>query len=65
MRLIMTGRSIKYPIGILYDILVKVYEFIFPTNFIILDCDIDSKIPIILGRPYLAIGRALLHVESA
>ncbi|KAK4723994.1 hypothetical protein R3W88_026773 [Solanum pinnatisectum] len=33
-------------------------------EFVILDCEIDAEIPIILGRPFLAIGRALVDVES-
>ncbi|KAK4706577.1 hypothetical protein R3W88_033866 [Solanum pinnatisectum] len=64
MRLLMADRSIKHPVGILYDILVKVDRFIFSTDFVILDCEIDAKIPIIMGRPFLAIGRALVDVES-
>ncbi|XP_015159291.1 uncharacterized protein [Solanum tuberosum] len=64
MRLFMADRSIKNPVGILYDILVKVYRFIFPADFVILDCEIDAEITIILGRPFLAIGRALVDVES-
>ncbi|XP_049414650.1 uncharacterized protein LOC125877383 [Solanum stenotomum] len=64
MRLFMADRSIKHPVGILYDILVKVDRFIFPTDFVILDCEIDAEIPIILGRPFLATRRALMDVES-
>ncbi|XP_049399748.1 uncharacterized protein LOC125863789 [Solanum stenotomum] len=64
MRLLMAGRSIKHPMEILNDILVKVDRFIFLTDFVILDCEIDAEIPIILGRPYLATGRALVNVES-
>ena len=60
----MADRSIKHPVGILYEILVKVDRFIFSANFVILDCEIDAKIPIILGRPFLATGRALVDVES-
>ncbi|XP_049352547.1 uncharacterized protein LOC125816945 [Solanum verrucosum] len=63
MRLIMADRSIKHPVGILYDILVKVDRFIFSVDFVILDCEIDAEIPIILGRPFLAIGKALVDVE--
>ncbi|XP_049354290.1 uncharacterized protein LOC125818786 [Solanum verrucosum] len=63
MRLLMADRSIKHPIGILYDILVKVDRFIFPANFVILDCEIDVEIPIIFGRPFLETGRALVDVE--
>ncbi|XP_049406250.1 uncharacterized protein LOC125869888 [Solanum stenotomum] len=64
MRLLMADRLIKHLVGILYDILVKVDRFIFPANFVILDCEIDAEIPIILGRPFLATGRALVDVES-
>ncbi|XP_015166292.1 uncharacterized protein [Solanum tuberosum] len=64
MGLLMSDRSIKHPVGILYDILVKVDRFIYPANFVILDCDIDVKVPIILGRPFLATDRALVDVES-
>ncbi|XP_049381268.1 uncharacterized protein LOC125845782 [Solanum stenotomum] len=64
MELLMDDRSIKHPVGILYDILVKVDRFIFPVDFVILDCEIDEEIPIILGKPFLATGRALVDVES-
>ncbi|XP_049344711.1 uncharacterized protein LOC125809113 [Solanum verrucosum] len=64
MRLLMADRSIKHPVGILYVILVKVDRFIFLVDFVILDYEIDADIPIILGRPFLATGRALVDVES-
>ncbi|XP_015159981.1 uncharacterized protein [Solanum tuberosum] len=64
MRLLMDDRSIKNPVGIHYDILVKVDRFIFLADFVILDCEIDAEIPIILGRPFLATERALVDVES-
>ncbi|XP_049405159.1 uncharacterized protein LOC125868572 [Solanum stenotomum] len=64
MRLPMADRSIKHTVGILYDILVKVDQFIFPADFVILDCEIDVEFPIILGIPFLATGRALVDVES-
>ncbi|XP_049362867.1 uncharacterized protein LOC125827604 [Solanum verrucosum] len=64
MRLLMVDRSIKHPVGILYDILVKVDRFVFSTDFVILDCEIDAEIPIILGRPFLGTGRAFVDVES-
>ncbi|XP_055824308.1 uncharacterized protein LOC129892781 [Solanum dulcamara] len=52
-RFLIAVRSIKCPIGILYDILVKVNKFIFQADFVILDCEIDVELPIILGRPFL------------
>ncbi|XP_069152685.1 uncharacterized protein [Solanum lycopersicum] len=38
MRLVMADRTVKRPIGILHNVLVKVESFIFPANFVILDC---------------------------
>jgi hypothetical protein len=58
----LADRSIKRPKGIVEDVLVKVDKFIFPADFIILDMEEDSNIPLILGRPFLATGRALIDV---
>ena len=44
--------------------LVKVESFIFPEDFVILDCEVDFEVPIILGRPFLATGRALVYMEK-
>ena len=45
------------------DVLVKVDKFIFPADFIVLDMEDDKEIPIILGRPFLATGRAMIDVQ--
>ncbi|XP_047268370.1 uncharacterized protein LOC124898666 [Capsicum annuum] len=37
MRLLMADRLVKRPVGILYDVLVKVANFIFLADFVILD----------------------------
>ncbi|XP_070024923.1 uncharacterized protein [Nicotiana sylvestris] len=63
MRLQMADRSIKRPVGIVHDVLVKVGKFHLPADFVILDCAVDKEIPIILGRPFLATGRALMDFE--
>ena len=39
-------------------------SFIFPADFVILDCEVDFEVPIILGRPFLATGRALVDMEK-
>ena len=64
MRLLMADRILKRPIGILHDVLVKVESFIFPADFVILYCEVDFVVPIILGRPFLATGRALFDMEK-
>ena len=56
-------RSLKHLRGVIEDVLVKVDKFIFPTDFIVLDMEEDKEIPIILGRPFLAIGRAMIDVQ--
>ncbi|KAL6553812.1 hypothetical protein OROMI_019485 [Orobanche minor] len=60
----LADRSIKYPRGIIEDVLIKVDKFIFPADFIIIDMEEDQDIPIILGRPFLATGRAIINVEE-
>jgi hypothetical protein len=64
MTLQLADRSITYPRGIVEDVLVKVDKLIFPADFVILDFEEDKKIPIILGRPFLATGRALIDVQK-
>ena len=44
--------------------LVKVDKFIFVVDFIVLDIEEDREIPLTLGRPFLATGRALIDVHS-
>ncbi|XP_016476915.1 uncharacterized protein LOC107798435 [Nicotiana tabacum] len=63
MRLQMVDRSIKRSVRIVDNVLVKVGKFHLPADFVILDCAVDKEIPIILGRPFLATGRALMDSE--
>ena len=44
--------------------LVKVGKFIFPVDFIILDMEEDSQVPLLLGRPFLATGAALIDMQK-
>ncbi|XP_075110335.1 uncharacterized protein LOC142181280 [Nicotiana tabacum] len=64
MRLQMTDRSMKRPLGIIDDVLVRVDKFILPADFVILDCEVDYEVPIILGRPFVATGKTLVDVEA-
>ncbi|XP_073277653.1 uncharacterized protein [Primulina huaijiensis] len=60
----LADRSIKYPRGVIEDVLVKVDKFIFSVDFVVLDMEEDREIPLILGRPFLATGRALIDVQK-
>lgn len=42
---------------------MRIYDFLFPANFVILDMPEDSKKPLLLGRPFLAKDRALIDVK--
>ncbi|XP_075104632.1 uncharacterized protein LOC142178810 [Nicotiana tabacum] len=63
MLLQLADRTVKRPSGILYDVLVQVGKFMFPVDCFIMNCKVDGEIPIILGRSFLATGRALIDCE--
>ncbi|KAA3461653.1 Transposon Ty3-I Gag-Pol polyprotein [Gossypium australe] len=60
----LAGHSYTHPEGKIEDVLERVDKIIFPTNFIILECEADKEVPMILGRPFLAIGRTLIDVHK-
>ncbi|XP_073030693.1 uncharacterized protein [Primulina eburnea] len=60
----LADRSIKYPRGVVENVLVKVDKFIFPVDFVVLDMEEDCEIPLILGRPFLATRKALIDVHK-
>ena len=59
----LADRSLKHPRWVIKDVLVKVDKFIFLADFIVLDMEEDKEIPIILGRPFLATGRAMIDAQ--
>ncbi|XP_070054847.1 uncharacterized protein [Nicotiana tomentosiformis] len=64
MLLQLADRTVNRPSGILDDVLVHVGKIVFLADFVILDCQVDEDILIILGRPFLATGRALIDCET-
>ncbi|XP_019195137.1 PREDICTED: uncharacterized protein LOC109188931 [Ipomoea nil] len=60
----LADRSVKYPIGILEDVPVKIDKFYIPGDFVVLEMEEDAKIPIILGRPFLATAGAIINVKK-
>ena len=54
----LANMSYKHPWGVIENVLMKVDKFIFPAVFAILDMEEDDMVPIILGRPFLAMGKA-------
>ncbi|XP_015947642.1 uncharacterized protein LOC107472654 [Arachis duranensis] len=64
MALQLADRTFKFPHGIVEDLLVKVGDFIFPADFVVLDMEEEAKASIILGRPFLATVGAIIDVQK-
>ena len=64
MSLQMTNRTVAQPKGILEDMLVKVGNFIFLVDFVVIDIEEDKHIPLFLSRPFLATSAALIDVKK-
>ncbi|XP_055814476.1 uncharacterized protein LOC129884153 [Solanum dulcamara] len=63
MWLLLIDRTVKKPVGIISDVTVKIESFIFPADFVILHCEVNFDVPIILGISFLATKRALVDIE--
>ncbi|GJW51634.1 reverse transcriptase domain-containing protein [Tanacetum coccineum] len=60
----LADRSFQYPVGIAENMLVEVGEFTFPADFVILEMEEDSKVPLLLGRPFLHTTDAVIRVKQ-
>ena len=60
----MADRSMAQPEGILEDVLVRVGKFVFPVDFVVMQMEEDTQVPLLLGRPFLATGAALIDVQK-
>ena len=64
----LADRSVKIHKGIVEDVLVKVDKFYYPVDFVVLDTEPitsgPNHVPIILGRPFLAIANAIINCRN-
>nr|GEV65439.1 reverse transcriptase domain-containing protein [Tanacetum cinerariifolium] len=60
----LADRSFQYPVGIAENMLVEVGKFTFPADFVILEMEEDSKVILILGRPFLHTADAVIRVKQ-
>jgi len=64
----LTDRSVKVPLGEITDVQIKIGEFIFLVDFIILETapmmNPRCQILVILGRPFLAIFNVPINYRS-
>ena len=58
----------KVPKGIINDVLIRVGEFIYPVDFIVLETQLvsnaRSQTPVILGRSFLATVNAIINCKN-
>ena len=63
----LTSQSIRRPLRIVEDVIIKVDKFYYPIDFIVLDTkpipNPEKKIPIILGRPFLTTANACINCQ--
>ena len=63
--LLLADKLVKAPMGIVEDVILKVNEFYFPVNFMVLDIEPainpSNHSPVILGRPFLATADAVIR----
>jgi len=64
MTLQLADRSMKYPYGVAEDVLVKVDKFMFPVDFVVMDIEEDTEVPLILGRPFMKTAKVIIDVDD-
>ncbi|GJR98485.1 reverse transcriptase domain-containing protein [Tanacetum coccineum] len=64
MTLELADHSITQPIGIAKDVYLKVGKFKFLADFVVVDFDVNPRVPLILGRSFLKTRRALIDVHE-
>lgn len=55
---------VKHPIGILEDVPIKADKFFILADFIVLEMEEDSRLPIILSRLFLAMASAIIDAKN-
>ena len=58
----LADQSVRHPLGIAENIPVKIRDFLVPVDFVVLDMSPNSKVSIILGRPFLSTANAHIDV---
>ncbi|GJV20913.1 reverse transcriptase domain-containing protein [Tanacetum coccineum] len=62
MTLELANHSVTHPMGIAEDVVVRVDGFTFLTDFVVVNFEPDSRVPIILERPFLRTAKALIDL---
>ena len=57
-------QTVRYPTGIAENVLIKIWNFFIPIDFVVLDMEADAKMPLILGRLFLSTANAHIDVGA-
>ena len=60
----LADHSFQYPLGIAENLQIQVGHMVFPIDFVILEMEEDTKVPLILGRPFLYTADAVIRVKD-
>ena len=64
MTLQFVDRLITRPYSVVEDVLVKVHQFTFHVDFVIMDIEEDAEIPLILGRPFMLTAKCVVDMGN-
>ncbi|GJY59657.1 reverse transcriptase domain-containing protein [Tanacetum coccineum] len=64
MTLELATRTVAYPAGIAEDVFVQMGKFTFLADFVVVDYEVDLRVPLILRRPFLRTAHALVDLHS-
>ncbi|GJS94494.1 reverse transcriptase domain-containing protein [Tanacetum coccineum] len=62
MTLELANRSITHPMGIAEDVVVRIDGFTFLADFVVVNFELDPRVPIILQRPFLRTAKTLIDL---
>jgi hypothetical protein len=60
----LADQSIRRPVGIVEDILVRIKNSFMPVDFVVLEMDVCHQIPLILGKPFLSTTGPTIDVAA-
>jgi Aspartyl protease len=60
----LVDRSVRFSLGIIEDITVQVGKFFIPGDFVVMEMEEDSQVPIILGRLFFTTAGANLDIKN-
>ncbi|KAL2922058.1 DNA damage-inducible protein 1 [Bienertia sinuspersici] len=62
--LYLADRTMKFPLGILEDVPLRVRKFFIPCDFVVIEMEEDAQVPIVLRRPFLATAGAIIYMKN-